>query len=200
MVDDANKGFQFLLRTADADVERYLKIFTFVPLEIIARIMHEHAPDPGKRRAQHLLASEVLTLVHSRDIAAQTQKEHSAMRNPGALTSATNGLAGECSKFTLPTSEVIGETWAKLIRKAELAKSNSEATRLIAGGGVFVANRSSDHEGEAVFERIVDPKAEVADHALLDGKLVVRLGKWKVKVIEVTDDVKVSRSSEIDGQ
>lgn len=49
---------------ADADVENYLKLFTFLPLEEIKSIVFAHGINPGKRVAQHRLASEVTEMVH----------------------------------------------------------------------------------------------------------------------------------------
>lgn len=146
--------------------------------------MREHASDPGKRWAQHLLATEVLTLVHGSDVAARTREEHSAMRNPNVVS-----IPGSDSNtITLPSSNVIGQTWAKVLREAGLAPSNSAATRLIAGGGVSVASQPAGRDGSVVFEPLVDTKAEVTENMLLGGKLLVRLGKWRVKVIEVMND------------
>ena len=49
---------------ADADVEKYLKLFTFLPLEEIKSIVQTHLASPEKRDAQHRLASEVTEMVH----------------------------------------------------------------------------------------------------------------------------------------
>ena len=56
--------YQFWINTDDRDVERYLKLFTFLPLDEIAETMASHAADPGKRVAQRLLARDVTTRVH----------------------------------------------------------------------------------------------------------------------------------------
>lgn len=71
--ESADRDLQFLLKTADADVERYLKLFTFVPLPTISETMAAHNLDPGQRKAQHLLAGEVLELVHGPEEAAKTK-------------------------------------------------------------------------------------------------------------------------------
>lgn len=71
---------QFFLRTTDADVGRYLKLFTFLPLERIQQYMTEHEARiasgertsaditlqaaPEKRSAQRVLADEITELVH----------------------------------------------------------------------------------------------------------------------------------------
>ncbi len=58
--------YQFWINTDDRDVERYLKLFTFLPLDEIAAPMAEHARDPGKRLAQRLLAGDITVRVHGR--------------------------------------------------------------------------------------------------------------------------------------
>jgi tyrosyl-tRNA synthetase len=50
--------YQFWLNTDDRDVERYLKLFTFLRLDRIQTAMEEHGRDPGRRTAQRLLARE----------------------------------------------------------------------------------------------------------------------------------------------
>ena len=53
---------------ADADVEKYLKLFTFLSLEEIQSIVHTHNINPEKRVAQHRLASEVTEMVHESEL------------------------------------------------------------------------------------------------------------------------------------
>lgn len=48
----------------DADVEKYLKLFTLLPIEEIEEIVRAHVQNPGLRMAQQRLASEVTELVH----------------------------------------------------------------------------------------------------------------------------------------
>jgi tyrosyl-tRNA synthetase len=55
---------QFFLRTTDADVEKYLKMFTLLPVEEIDAIVQEHEIQPEHRLAQKLLAKEVTLMVH----------------------------------------------------------------------------------------------------------------------------------------
>jgi tyrosyl-tRNA synthetase len=58
------------LKVADADVEKYLKLFTFLPLEEIKSIVQAHVINPGERVAQHRLASEVTEMVHESELIA----------------------------------------------------------------------------------------------------------------------------------
>ncbi|KAL3466027.1 hypothetical protein BJX64DRAFT_251518, partial [Aspergillus heterothallicus] len=68
--------YQFFVRTPDDTVENYLKMFTFVPLSTISKIMEAHANDPSKRIAQHALAYEFTELVHGVMEAKTTAAQH----------------------------------------------------------------------------------------------------------------------------
>lgn len=82
--------YAFFVRTADADVERYLKLFTFMPENKIQGIMDQHKNNTSKRVAQHTLAFEFLHLVHGQENAefARGQYEkQAASRNKASLSS-----------------------------------------------------------------------------------------------------------------
>ena len=59
--------YQFWLGTADADVYKFLRYFTFLPVEQIARIEEEDKTAQGRPQAQAVLAEEVTRLVHGQD-------------------------------------------------------------------------------------------------------------------------------------
>jgi len=52
------------MKTTDADVGRYFKMFTLLPLEEILSIMQDHESHPERRIAQRTLAEEVTLMVH----------------------------------------------------------------------------------------------------------------------------------------
>src|SRR5262249_57088 len=56
--------YQYWFNASDDDVEKYLKMFTFLSLDEIAAVMAEHDPDRARRIAQRRLAAEVTTWVH----------------------------------------------------------------------------------------------------------------------------------------
>ena len=179
--------YGFLLRSSDADVARYLSLFTFVPLSTIADTMTAHAADPGKRLAQHLLASEVLELVHGHEVATLTREQHQAMRNP-SLT-AQSQLQGE--RTILPRSLVAGAPFTRILWHAGITGTKSEAARLIKSGGVYVAESVSGPEAdsaESKFAPIKHQKPEDLESFHRDSLIVLRTGKWKVRVVEVVDD------------
>uniref|UniRef100_A0A2K6LYH0 Tyrosine--tRNA ligase n=1 Tax=Rhinopithecus bieti TaxID=61621 RepID=A0A2K6LYH0_RHIBE len=59
--------YQFFVRQPDDSVERYLKLFTFLPLPEIDHIMQLHVKEPERRGPQKRLAAEVTKLVHGRE-------------------------------------------------------------------------------------------------------------------------------------
>lgn len=64
------------MRTPDDVVERYLKMFTFLPIPEISKIMEEQIKDPSKRVAQHALASEFVELIHGKQEADAVATQH----------------------------------------------------------------------------------------------------------------------------
>src|SRR6187431_1858480 len=75
--------YQFWVNTDDRDIERYLKLFTFLRLDRIDATLAEHAADPGRRVAQRLLAREVTATVHGEEAAAQAVETAAAMFGGG---------------------------------------------------------------------------------------------------------------------
>ena len=71
--------YGYLVRRPDDDVERLLKLLTFLPLAEIQTLMAKHVQDPSKRVAQHKLAHEVTALVHGTQNAVEAADQHRAM-------------------------------------------------------------------------------------------------------------------------
>ncbi|XP_051545956.1 tyrosine--tRNA ligase, mitochondrial isoform X2 [Myxocyprinus asiaticus] len=59
--------YQYFLRLPDNSVEGYLKLFTFLPLAEVDKVMEQQRQDPGKRIAHKRLAAEVTKLVHGKE-------------------------------------------------------------------------------------------------------------------------------------
>ncbi|CEL10742.1 Putative Tyrosyl-tRNA synthetase [Aspergillus calidoustus] len=78
--------YQFFVRTPDDVVEKYLKMFTFLPLPEISRIMEEQNQDPSKRVAQHALASEFVELIHGKAEADAVAIQHRQLFRPRSST------------------------------------------------------------------------------------------------------------------
>lgn len=122
--------YQYWINVDDADVERFLKIFTFLDLNEIAELAKLTGADI--REAKQRLAFEVTSIVHGED-EAQKAREASA----GAFGS-------EGNTASLPTSEISrgeledGLNIVDFLITANACTSRSEARRLVEQGGVYV--------------------------------------------------------------
>jgi tyrosyl-tRNA synthetase len=133
--------YQFWVNTDDRDVERYLKLFTFLRLDRIAAVLAEHAADPGLRVAQRLLAREVTATVHGEEAAAQAIETAAAMFGGGG---------GDLARAELPErvvsrSELPGEIpIVDLLVASGLAASKGDARRGIQGRGFYLNDQAID--------------------------------------------------------
>jgi tyrosyl-tRNA synthetase len=134
--------YQFWINTDDRDVERYLKLFTFLPLEEIGAALVEHARDPGKRIAQRLLAQDVTARVHGSADAEQAVETSRALFEgrgvtvtPGTGELQWTGFAPtvRVSRSKLKDLSIVG-----LLVESGLAKSKAEARRGIQGRGFYL--------------------------------------------------------------
>lgn len=93
------------MRTPDDTVERYLKMFTFLPLTDIAKIMAEQARDPSRRVAQHALASEVVELIHGKVEADAVALQHRQLFRPRSSTAEPSPLPGKAGSSSSPQTK-----------------------------------------------------------------------------------------------
>jgi tyrosyl-tRNA synthetase len=148
--------WQFWRNTEDKDVGRFLRLFTDLPLDEIARL--EKLEGGELNDAKKILATEATAILHGRkaaDDAANTARE----------TFEGGGLAEGLPTITAKLPEGI----LTLAVAAGLASSNSEARKLIANNGLKLNDQP-----------VSDPKLSVDSSALTaDGVLKLSLGKKK---------------------
>ena len=134
--------WQYWRNTADGDVGRFLRLFTELPLDEIARL--EQLEGAELNEAKKLLADEATKLCHGEQAArsaADTARQTFEQGGAGA---------------GLPTVEVPRAELAKgipafeMLRRAGLAASNSEARRVIKGGGGRINDRALESETQIV--------------------------------------------------
>ncbi|KAF2271030.1 tyrosyl-tRNA synthetase-like protein [Lojkania enalia] len=104
--------YQYFLRTADDDVERYLKLFTFIPIRQIELVMLQQKKDASKRIAQHLLAKEVVELAHGAFEAKRAEVAHKETFSQGTGTyslSVLRKILQEASSKPNPSEQTISE-------------------------------------------------------------------------------------------
>lgn len=205
---------QFFLRSTDADVERYLKLFTFLPMSDIHAVMAEHAQKPSERKAQHLLAREFVELVHGEVEAAGAEQQHRSIFRKAPLLVAANA-AGSLEdtpprssapitptnapkvNVTLPMSLVINKPPAKVLHSAGLVESRSEGHRLAVNQGAYIGSRpiGGGGMGDSLdFTSVKTWDPSKTEDYLMDGNLLVlRVGKWKVKIVRVVSDEEFRR-------
>ena len=137
--------YQFWLNTDDRDVERYLKLFTFLRLDRIAATMAEHADDPGRRGAQRTLAREVTATVHgaaAAEAAIQTSLALFTRSEDGTLSADAIADMPErrVSRAQLPAGLPVVE----VLVASGLASSKADARRGIQGKGFYLNGRPID--------------------------------------------------------
>ena len=171
--------WQYWRNTEDADVGRFLRLFTELPLDEVARL--EALDGAETNEAKAILATEATALCHGRE-AARAAAE-TAKRTFGVLARAhpRAGVAELRATVTvdLPTIEISrarldeGVPVYDLLREAGLAKSNSEARRLIRGGGARVNDKPVRDEtgrvgpGDLTTEGTIKLSAGRKRHALV---------------------------------
>ncbi len=157
--------WQFWRNTQDADVGRFLRLFTELPLDEIARL--EALEGAELNEAKKVLANEATALARGTAAAAAAAETARRTFEEGAL--------GE----ELPTLDVAEAELAagiaafELFRRAGLATSNSEARRLIKGGGARVNDERVGNEmdlvtiGQASGDGVIKLSAGRKRHALV---------------------------------
>ena len=140
--------YQYFVNTADADVIRYLRWFTFLPAEDLAELEEATATRPHERAAQRRLARELTTLVHGADATEAVEHASAALFGRGELDrldeSTLAAALRETSVAELPPGGP--DTIVDLLVATGLSASKGAARRTIAEGGVSVNNVRIDSE------------------------------------------------------
>jgi tyrosyl-tRNA synthetase len=165
--------YQFWLNSDDRDAIKYLKFFTWLDRAEIERLEKSLSDDPSLRLAQKTLAQEMTRTVHG-EHKLKTVLDDANLRFGGASTA-------ESLQQVTPTATVsmvrlaAGVTVSELVVIAGLARSKSEAFRLIEQGGVSV--------NDVV---VTSPRAAIAADAALGGRFKVSKGRRSVAIVEIT--------------
>jgi tyrosyl-tRNA synthetase len=157
--------WQFWRNTEDADVGRFMRLFTDLPLEEIARF--EAMQGAQINEAKKALANEATRMLHGPEAAAAAEAAARAAFEEGKLSD------------DLPTYEVAaaeleaGVTLAALAADAGLAASRGEAKRLAQGGGLRLNDRAE-----------TDANRTVTTADLEGGVLKLAAGKKKIVLVK----------------
>ena len=153
--------WQFWRNTEDGDVVRFLKLYTLLPMEEIARLGALGGAEIND--AKKVLATEATALVHGRtkaETAAETARK----------TFEEGALAGDLPAIEIPRAELnAGLGVLAAFTRAGLVASNSEARRQVKGGGLKVNDRA-----------VTDERLSLTEADLTDGAVIkLSLGKKK---------------------
>jgi tyrosyl-tRNA synthetase len=173
--------YQFWLNAEDADVDRYLKFFTFLPLDEIAAVVAEHGANPAARAGQRRLAEEVTRMVHGAEGLERAERATAVFfgSRPAQDLPAAELLDvfSDVPSTEVPRARLDGEgiPVVDLLAESGVASSKGEARRLIAGGGISVNG-----------ERVATPEQRVRAEEAIDGQvLLLRKGKKQNHVVRL---------------
>lgn len=172
--------YQYWVRQDDRDIERFLKMVTLLPLDEIAKVVAEHAEDPGKRIGQKRLALEVTALIHGAEEARKAKDASEALFG-GALAgkqdSEMRAIFNDVPSVQLPRADLdAGLDVLDLLTRTNLSSSKKEARRLVAQNGLYLNNAPEPWPQE---ERTLGP-AQLASESMM----VVRAGKKKYCLVQ----------------
>lgn len=165
--------YQYFVNTADADVVRYLRWFTFLSREELDELERATAERPHAREAQRRLAAEMTTLVHGEDHTRAVQLASQALFGRGELRDLDEATLGAALREAAVDGEVAqikaGEpnTIVDLLVATGLCESRGAARRAVNEGGAAVNNT-----------KVSDIEWTPAEADYLHGRwLVLRRGK-----------------------
>ncbi|MBT9372356.1 tyrosine--tRNA ligase [Rhizobium sp. CSW-27] len=134
--------WQYWRNTEDADVERFLKLFTTLPMDEIARLAALGGSEINE--AKKILATEVTAILHGRMAAEEAAETARKTFEEGALSE-------NLPSVEVPASELsAGIGLLALMVRAGLAASNGEARRHVQGGAVRINDEAVSDERLAI--------------------------------------------------
>jgi tyrosyl-tRNA synthetase len=152
--------WQFWRNTEDGDVGRFLRLFTDLPLDEVARL--EALTGAGVNEAKKVLATEATRMLHGAEAAAAAEEAARVAFEAG-------GLSADMPTLTLKAADLAATSHGALMVAAGFAASNSEARKQIANGGFRING-----------EKVADPAALVD---VGGGEAELRSGKRRVRLV-----------------
>ena len=167
--------YQYFLRAADADVIRYLKVFSLKSLEEIAALEEQMKANPEARIPQKALAEEITLLVHG-EAGLKTAQGATQTLFGGSIEGKTadelETIFKDVKSAEIAKSECVGQPVFMIAAKAGMFKSNGEARRMAQQGGLSLNGAKVDdkrvfEEGDLVGGRVAVLRSGKKNHFLL---------------------------------
>ncbi|MCF5717994.1 tyrosine--tRNA ligase [Aeromonas veronii] len=164
--------YQFWLGTADEDVYRFLRYYSFMPLSEIDALEAEDAKRQGRKQAQQVLADELTELVHGKAALAAVQRISELLFSGDVARLGESDLT-QLAQDGMPSSTVSGETGlVSLLVSCGLANSKRIARELLAAGAISLNGVIKQDEQLS------------ADDRLFGRYLLLRRGKKQYHLVE----------------
>lgn len=150
--------YQYLRNTDDRDVERFLALLTFLPMDEVRKLGSLKGAEINK--AKEVLAFEVTKMVHGEEEAVKAQNASKAL------------FGGAKEEGSIPSTKLDKSTFEEgigildLLTKVGLTKSNSEGRRLIKQNGISIDDI-----------KVTDPAKVITLEDFNENKIMVRKGK-----------------------
>ena len=163
--------YQYWRNVGDADVEKCLRMLTFLPMDEVKRLASLEGAEINK--AKEVLAYEVTKLVHGEDEAVKAQEAARAAFSGGAGGAMANLPEVEIAAADLNSTDKEGNELgglgvAAFLTKLGLTSSNRDAMDVIKQGGLKLDG-----------DKVTDPKTLIRPDSFKDGKMLVEKGKKK---------------------
>ncbi|MBR4805960.1 MAG: tyrosine--tRNA ligase [Bacteroidales bacterium] len=173
--------YQFWLNVSDIDAERYIKIFTMLPREVIEEAIAEHREDPGQRKLQKLLAKEITVMVHgeaeyekaldaSNILFGKSTREALQKLDEKTFLAVFDGVP----QFALPKDKLSANILDLLAVDTQVFPSKGECRKMIQSNGLSIDK-----------EKFTDIAGTLSEEHLVNGKYVlVQKGKKNYYIIK----------------
>ena len=173
--------YQFWLNVSDIDAERYIKIFTMLPRDVIENAIAEHREDPGQRRLQKLLAKEVTIMVHgdaeyekaldaSNILFGKSTREALQKLDEKTFLAVFDGVP----QFALPKEKLSTNILDLLAVDTQVFPSKGECRKMIQSNGLSIDK-----------EKFTDIAGTLSEEHLVNGKYVlVQKGKKNYYILK----------------
>lgn len=176
--------YQFWLNTADADVYKFLRYFTFLSVAQIAAIEAEDIARAAKPEAQRILAEEMTRLVHGEEGLLAAQRITQALFSDD-LAGLSESDFEQLQQDGLPSSKLlranIGETpLTQILADVEMAASGKQVKDALVRNAVFI-----NGEPKSIDDNMQSAISFSAERAFFKRFYLVKLGKKKYHLFDV---------------
>ncbi|AHX59484.1 tyrosyl-tRNA synthetase [Aeromonas media WS] len=163
---------QFWLGTADEDVYRFLRYYSFMPLAAIRELEVEDAGRQGRKQVQQVLADELTELVHGKGALAAARRIGELLFS-GDVDSLGESDLAQLAQDGMPSCLIEGETdLVTLLVESGLASSKRVARELLAAGAISLNGAIRQDERLSAVDR------------LFGRYLLLRRGKKQYRLVE----------------